>query len=149
MEAAGIRCSRRLEKVLSYEEYELATVADLTLAKNEAHSIFPERVQHSCHHKLWIKFSHTSIHEFFKTSIPFSPSEAFASSHSSSPPATRPANTKTMKTSIYLAALTGLASMTSATALNIVTKTTMATEVQRSTVVPMIISLVYEYLMVC
>ena len=133
MEAAWIRYSRRLEKVLSYEEYELATVADLTLKKNEAHSTFSERIQHSCHHKLWIKFSHTSIHEFLKTSIPFSPSEAFASSHSSSPLANRPANTKTMKTSItYLAALTGLASMTSATALNTVTKTTMATEVQRS-----------------
>jgi len=55
-----------------------------------------------------------------------------------------------MKTSItYLAALNGMASVTSAAALNIVTRTTMATEVQRSTVVPMIILLAYEYLAIC
>jgi hypothetical protein len=55
-----------------------------------------------------------------------------------------------MKTSItYLATLNGLASMIYAAVFNIVIKTTMATEVQRSAVVPMIMPLAYEYLKIC
>lgn len=73
---------------------EIALSRGFDSGKNEAHSIFSERIQRSSHRKPWIKFSHTSIHEFPKTFIPFPPSKTFTSSHSCSPPANRPTNTK-------------------------------------------------------